>query len=193
MADEQRMQAVIRRKRKERDLKIATLVGQNGGAQSVLGRAYWAMVYDFEQAPWTTNGKQLEELGVEVPHPDTLTGEELGDLLSDVFVGLGLLGVYLVHTDHLTDSELYARLREEVLAEPVRDTTCEEAATWVDLCGWSCGCEEQRKAFLKYYGDDHDRLEAEDEGVQVPERADLLCKRDESLPRPPAHIHPHPV
>ena len=38
---------------------------------------FWEQVVAYEKAPWTTNFKQLEESGMELPAPETLDDEQL--------------------------------------------------------------------------------------------------------------------
>ena len=178
------VERVLNQKQVERTRQITTLMAKNGGGEKPLGFTYWALVYDFEQAPWTTNREQLEELGIETPVAATLSDEELKERLDDVIQGLSLLGVYLLNSNHFSDVGLYEHLRTSVLEEAVRDSICEEAANWVDLCDPSCGCENIRELWLRYYAEACDREEACAEGVVVPRHEDPVSDRDDSLPSP---------
>ena len=65
------------RKRKDRDEEIDRLQREAGERGEITDRMFWTMVYDFERAPWTTNRRQLAELGVEVPSLDHLAPDEV--------------------------------------------------------------------------------------------------------------------
>jgi hypothetical protein len=86
-----------------------------------IDRAYWTMVHDFEMAPPTSGRAMLLEQGiVPLPPQEMPADADLHDELWTVLEGLAAAGVYLVHTDHLTDRDLYARLYYRILDEPTR-------------------------------------------------------------------------
>ena len=76
---------------------------------------------------------------------------------------LGDLGVFLLHTDGLSDRELYSRLFHEILTEPVRDLPPTEGVSeFIDLRGGAS------------------QAQSNDEGVQVV----VKVERDRFLPKP---------
>ncbi|MCE2881989.1 MAG: hypothetical protein LW636_06495 [Planctomycetaceae bacterium] len=81
------------------------------------------MRYDFELAPLTTNRRQLEEIGVALDSGLWKSGADAEVRLSlwRIVYGLERLGIYLVHTDHLSDRRMLFILLERVLVEQVRD------------------------------------------------------------------------
>ncbi len=180
MLDRHAIRRLMREKRRRRAGAIRRLhqVGMGEGGPDDPG--YWALVHDLEFAPLTTNLEQLREIGVEMPDPMVLGDVELTQTLEDVLRGLSMIDVFLLHTGHLDDRELYVLLRDRILREPVRDVPsgC-GSREWIDVAGGS-----DRETFLAWYADEDEREEARDEGELVPERRPLRSDRDERLPRP---------
>jgi len=81
------------------------------------------MRYDFELAPLTSNRRQLEEIGVVLDSEIWKSGSDVGVRLAlwRIIYGLERLGIYLIHTDHLSDRRMLFILLERVLVEQVRD------------------------------------------------------------------------
>lgn len=87
--------------------------------------------YDMERAPLTTNAAQLAEIGVGCMHDRSI--DEVRDIINrlpqdrvrpslvNLIEGLADLGVFLLHTDHLTDRELLSVLVIDVIRQEVRD------------------------------------------------------------------------
>jgi hypothetical protein len=96
---------------------------------------YWTMIYDLEQAPKTTGRAQLLEFGIVPVPPQELTNPtDLHDELWTVMEALSRAGIYLVNTDHLTDSDLYSRLYYRILDEPCQMMPPEaECAEYIDV------------------------------------------------------------
>jgi hypothetical protein len=122
------------RKRRDRDEAIERLRDEATKRGQLGDKAFWAMVYDFEHAPVTTNRKQLAEIGIELPPGKELADDELVLKLQEVIEGLATLRIYLVHTDHLSDRQLYDCLEQSVLDEEVRDLPAlDSAQEFIDL------------------------------------------------------------
>ena len=171
------------RKRKVRDDEIDRLQREAGERGEITDRMFWTMVYDFERAPWTTNRRQLGELGLEVPSLDDVAADEVADRLREVIGGLARINVFLLHTDHLGDVELYRRLTEEILDEPIRDIpVCPGVREYIDLLGG--GSEGDLETFLKHYASDEDRERHRLEHGSVPRHEPPPFDRDRDLPRP---------
>lgn len=99
------------------ELLAAAILGGHGPDD----RAYWAIVYDLELAPTMTGrGMLLEQQIVPIPPQDLASDDELHDELWTVIEALAEAGVFLLHTDHLSDRDLYARLFYKILDEPTR-------------------------------------------------------------------------
>lgn len=155
-------------------------------------RLYWTLVYDFEHAPITTNLCQLEEVGW-TPCPSIdLTDDELPDVLQKLAGLLAKLGVYLLHTNHLTDRELYGRLVDQILVEQVRDLPPDAGVhEFIDLVGGP-GINEC-EIYQRYYAtpDERARWKLEHGFEIVPEVPP--SNRDESLPAPPGYRGERPI
>ena len=165
------IEGVLARKRREREAAIERLASEGRDRGSTVDRSFWAMVYDFEQAPTTTNRKQLAEIGIDVPASEALADDEVSAKLGHIIDGLARLHIYLLNTNHLTDRQLYERLEKEVLEEEVRDVAAAEGVQeWVDLA-----LMEETDVYERYY-----------EGTSGPREAIAMpSARDARLPRPP--------
>lgn len=146
---------------------------------------FWKHVVDYEEAPWTTNFRRLENAGVSLPPPDSLKEEELTAKLREVIQKLALLRVFIEQTDHLSDRELYTHLwtdslREEAPALP----PAANSAYHIQLLG--SGSEEDNHLYLKYYADDTWRRHWKRDFPRhpIPAHEDPPYDRDRLLPRP---------
>ena len=147
--------------------------------------AFWNYVVEYEEAPWTTNFQQLEDAGVSLPAPDSLTDAELTAKLWEVIQKLAMLHVFVEQTDHLSDRELYTHLwtdslREETKALPL----AANCMCHIQLLG---GCsEEDMQLYLKYYADDDFRRQWQKDWPRdpIPKHEDPPYDRDRLLPKP---------
>jgi hypothetical protein len=142
-------------------------------------------IVDYEEAPWTTHFRQLEEAGLSLPEPDSLTDHALTSKLWEVIRALALLRVFIDQTDHLSDRELYEQLWSDVLREETKALTLTaNSACHIQMLG-DCS-EEHNWLYLKYYADDAMR-EHWREGLPndpVPAHEDPPYDRDRLLPKP---------
>ena len=184
MFDSTERNRIFERKRYSRERAIDRLHSAAIVERGIEDRGYWTLVHDLELAALTTNLKQLEEIGVEVPMTETLEDDELRETLAAMIRGLAELEVYLLHSDHLDDRALYRRLRDDVLMDQVRDLPprigCRE---WIDLAS---GLGDPVETWLRYHASDGERSLASDRGEIVPPRSKKRADRDRSLPRPAA-------
>ena len=182
----------------EREKRIAELKRQaeelSGGKMaeghmdetpSEIEEGFWKYVVEYEKAPWTTNFKQLEEAGIELPAPETLNDEQLNKKLWEVIRGLALLRVFLDDTNHLSDRELYAELWSDMLREEVKAIPPDpDGAYHLSPLG---GCsEEDIQLQMKYYADEEWRRHFQDEfpDFVMPAHEDPPYDRDRLLPQP---------
>ena len=146
---------------------------------------FWEQVVAYEKAPWTTNFKQLEESGMELPAPETLDDEQLTSKLGELIQRLALLRVFLDETDHLSDRELYTLLWSDMLREETKAVTLDEdSACHMSPLG---GCsEEDIHLYLKYYADEKWRRDWQEEYPEetLPDHEDPPYDRDRFLPQP---------
>jgi hypothetical protein len=133
---------------------VASEDEENGNSE--VAEAFWQHVLAFESGPNGTRFGQLQSEGVELPAADSLDDVMLHRKLWEVIRKLADLGVYLYHTDHLSDRELYTILwgdllrQEDVILPPHPHSACH-----LDILG---GCsEEDIMLNHKYYADDLDR------------------------------------
>ena len=152
---------------------------------SEVEEGFWNYVVDYEKAPWTTNFQQLENAGVSLPAPDSLTDEELTAKLWEVSQKLALLRVFVEQTDHLSDRELYTHLWTESLREETKALTLgPNSACHIQILG---GCsEEDMELYLKYYGDEDFRQSWQKDWPKdpIPAHEDPPYDRDRLLPKP---------
>ena len=145
---------------------------------------FWKYVVDYEEAPWTTNFQQLENAGVSLPAPDSLTDEELTAKLWEVIQKLALLHVFISQTDHLSDRELYTHLWTESLREETKAMPMVAGSAWhLELLG--SYSEEDMQLFLKYYADDDFRRQWHKDWPKdpIPPHEDPPYDRDRLLPK----------
>jgi len=145
---------------------------------------FWERVVAFEKAPRGTRFAQLHRAGVALPPPDSLTDAELHGKLWEVIDKLAALRVFLYHTDHLGDRDLYALLWDDLLREetailpPDPDSACH-----LDIIG--SGSEEDVQIGLKYYDDEEERARWHESfpEASIPDHEDPPYDRDRHLPK----------
>ena len=161
------------------------LEGEAEDTPPEIAEGFWRHVVDYEKAPWTTNFKQLEEAGIQLPAPETLDDEQVTKKLWEVIRALALLRVFLEQTDHLSDRELYTELWSDLLREEVKAMPPDPDGAWhLSPLG---GCsDEDMQLDMKYYADDDWRRRFQEEfpDFQMPQHEDPPYDRDRLLPQP---------
>lgn len=143
-------------------------------------------VLEFETAHPISLFRLLENSGLEIPPPEHLPSDELTPKLRQLVERMASMGAYLLHTDHLSDSELYAflyhdGLREEAVLFPENPSY----AYMIDLTG--SGSDEDNQVYLKYYADEEQRRQWAFDWPEdlMPEHENPPFDRDRHLPHSP--------
>jgi hypothetical protein len=155
-------------------------------------RVVAAIAYDTEHAPWSTNRRQLEEIGVAMPLPGALpTAEaEISDCLWRAIYGLGRLGIFLSGTNHLDDRRLLERLCTQILEEEIRDVPpSKDMSEFIDLgfepshgglCATGGALPDGLEGPFEFLPGDSD----DDESYTRERFGPAVVERDAILPRP---------
>lgn len=127
----------------------------------------------------------LNQSGLELLPPNSLDGISLSQALNEVITRMASLGVYLWHTDHLSDAELYHYLYYQGLREETvlfSGASCD--AHIIDLLG--SGSDDDNMIYLKYYADSEQRRQwmLDWPNDSLPQHEAPPFDRDSSLPQP---------
>lgn len=146
---------------------------------------FWQCVMAFEDGPFTTDFQRLQDAGIDLPEPASLTDEQLSAKLWEVIERLADLRVFLQSTDHLSDRQLYDVLwRENLHYEiPIELGDPDTEGGWhADLT--ATGSEEGTRTWLKYYADEQTREHWRRDWPEddMPEHEDPPFDRDRLLP-----------
>ena len=177
----------------ERITKLRAELDKLGGSSTSLDsmpadmeEEFLRHVLEYETAEPISLLRLLENAGFVVPPPETLDQDTIKIKLKELIDRLGSLGAYLLHTDHLSDRELFDYLyhdglREEAVLFPENPSY----AYMIDLTG--SGSEEDNQLYLKYYADhEHRRQWAHDwPDDRLPEHEDPPFDRDRFMPKSP--------
>jgi hypothetical protein len=139
-----------------------------------------------EQENWKKPHDELARAGVSLPPPDEMTDEWIPAKLWELLHELACRGFYLLHTNHLTDRELYAKLWRENLREPAILPGPSASGGWYhDFVGSGSAADTQ--LWLRYYATDREReTHARDNpGEPLPPRAEGPSRRDNRIPHGP--------
>ncbi len=166
-------------------MAIDQLVAEAAAQGECEDRLYWTLIYDFEMAPITTNLAQLEEAGLHPVCAFLLDEDDLAEALRHLIATLAELSIFLIHTNHLTDRELYCRLVDQILVEPVRDLPPDAGVhEFIDLIG--AEGSSQQELFQRYYATDGERDRFREAHGYSVARESPPSDRDRFLPAPPA-------
>jgi hypothetical protein len=139
-----------------------------------------------EPENWTPPAQQLAEQNIPLLPPAEITDEALTPILWELLHNLALRGFYILHSDHLSDRELYAELWERGLRDPAHLPGRNRRGGWFhDFLGsWG---EEDMQLWLRYYATDDDRAKHAKEcpRSKLPPKEKPLCNRDWRLPKGP--------
>lgn len=151
-----------------------------------LEEEFLKQVLAYETAESITLSQWLANSGMQVPSPKMLDDASLSIKLMEIIQRMASLGAYLLHTNHLSDRELYQYLYDDALREEA--TLFPENPSYaymIDLTG--SGSDEDNQIYLKYYADaDWRKRWAEDWPEDpIPEHEDPQFDRDGKLPKSP--------
>lgn len=130
----------------------------------------------------------LAKSGIEVPDPDQLDDQTLSIKLQEVIYGMAYVGAYLLHTNHLSDRELYEFLSDCLTEEVVLFPENPDYAYIIDMIGGvESGSDEDIQTYLKYYANEQQRVKWGHDwpGDKIPKHEDPPFDRDRFLPQAP--------
>ena len=143
-------------------------------------------VLEYETAEQISLLRLLENAGLEVPAPETLDDDALKIKLKEIIDRMASVGAYVLHTNHLSDRDLYDylyhdALREETVLFPENPSY----AYMIDLTG--SGGEDDNATYLKYYADEEYRGRWAHDWPDdpMPEHEEPPFDRDRFLPQSP--------
>ncbi|HEX3184077.1 MAG TPA: hypothetical protein VHQ94_04735 [Pyrinomonadaceae bacterium] len=146
-------------------------------------------VLEYETAEPISLFRLIENSGLDIPPPDTFTELDDGSLavkLREIIERMASLGAYVLHTNHLTDRELYLYLytdglREEAVLFPENPSY----AYMIDLTG--SGSASDNQTYLKYYADEEHRKRWSQDWPDdpMPDHEEPPFDRDRHLPQSP--------
>ena len=147
---------------------------------------YLRHVLEYETAEQISLMRLLANAGLEVPAPETLDDDALKIKLKEIIDRMASVGAYVLHTNHLSDRNLYNylyhdALREETVLFPENPSY----AYMIDLTG--SGGEEDNATYLKYYADEEYRRQWAHDWPDdpIPEHEEQPFDRDRFLPQSP--------
>lgn len=177
----------------ERINKLRAELEKLGGSTSTLEsmpadmeEEFLRHVLEYETAEQISLLRLLENSGLEVLPPESLDDDALKIKLREIIDRMASVGAYVLHTNHLSDRDLYDylyhdALREETVLFPENPSY----AYMIDLTG--SGSEDDNQTYLKYYADEEYRRRwAHDwPNDPMPDREEPPFDRDRFLPQSP--------
>lgn len=166
-------------------------LGKLGGSVTVIGSTtsdveeeFLRHILEYETAQQVSLLQLIQGSGLEIPLPETLDQETLSQTLYSLIERMAASGFYLLHTNHLSDRELYDFLCHNVLREVmVPNSQVAGSACLIDLTG--NGTDEENQIFLKYYADEGYRQKWSNDWPDdhMPEHEAPAYDRDGFLPQ----------
>lgn len=139
-----------------------------------------------EPENWTPPAQQLAAQNIPLLPPAEITDETLTPILWELLHNLSLQGFYVLHSDHLSDRELYAELWERGLRDPCHLPGRNPRGGWFhDFLG-SWGADDMQ-LWLRYYATDDERAKHAKEYPKdkIPPKVKPISHRDWRLPKGP--------
>ena len=142
---------------------------------------YLAAMLAWERAP-TLPISQWIEPELTLPSPETLTDDDIHDLLWQTIGALYEQRIVLDLTDHLSDRQLYCLIKRDILPSYEK-----KIADHRNFLHWHCLQENDMDCWLRYYATDYERLQWQQEtGLDLPIKNDPPYPRE--MPRRPSHL-----
>lgn len=137
---------------------------------------------------WAKPADLLPEHGVNLLPPAELTDDSVRPCLWEVLQAMAEMGVYVQHTDHLSDRALYEALWYHVLRQDAFLPGDAMESAWVhDFIGSEE--PEDHKLWLACYASESERCDEQlESGVELPPKLAPVANRDWRLPRSPLGI-----
>lgn len=139
-----------------------------------------------EPEHWTPPAQKLATENIPLLPPAELTDDTLTPVLWELLHNLSLRGFYVLHTNHLTDRELYAELWTRGLRDPALLPGRNPRGGWFhDILGsWG---DDDMQLWLRFHATDAERAKHVQEYPkdQIPPKEQPPSKRDWRLPKGP--------
>jgi hypothetical protein len=158
--------------------------GRVSGCDSAVEEAFLEHVLAFESQTGVRPFDALTRAGLDLPPAERLDDPALTAKLWELIHALAGQRVFLDRTDHLSDRELYAWLRDDALREEYTGFGLASGWWHVDVLG---GCSEEDLILaMRYYASDKElaRWAAEFPDFPMPPRKKPPYDRDRRLPQP---------
>jgi hypothetical protein len=136
---------------------------------------------------WQHPIDQLQRSGVRLLPPDELTDETVTSQLWELMHNLACRGIYVLHTDHFSDRELYTALWKGGLREQalIPGKPSRSGGWFHDFIG--SGSDEDTQVWLRFYATDDERAQHAQTWPEdpMPPREKPAFNRDWRLPKGP--------
>ena len=143
--------------------------------------AYRSMIDELEKAPLVSHLDALARRGILPKDPDELDDQSLSSQLHLIIEALASRNTFLVHTDHMSDRELYIVLCSDVLRQRMPDVSRDgHIRELIDMIGASG--QKQLDLYLKHYAGPSERRWWSRARGHIPDHVDPPYDRDRFLP-----------
>jgi hypothetical protein len=171
--------------------KIREATGENpifGGSPNCppeLEEAFLEKVLAFETSPRRVLFDLLQEMGIHLPKPVELKGEQLTLKLWEVINALLARYIVISNTDHLDNRELYTLLWNETLRQEF--VISQHHTLHIDMT--RTGPDDGMPVYLKYYATEEQRrlIMKHNPGFKMPEHVEPPPRRDHLIPEDPSN------
>ena len=156
------------------------------GLPLAMEEAFLRNILAYEKGPFTTHFAQLTRSGFEFPRSRKLDDRQLSAKLAELIRRLAEMGIYLSHTDHLSDRQLYDWLRYDGLRGEIPDLPHDPHEAWhLDLLGGYS--EKDISLYQQFYAckEERENHQMECPDQPVPPRTKPPFDRDSKLPKSP--------